>query len=288
MSTESSFLNVSFAAKPQGSAKLNAVCQQLHLKQYFRFRAPAGKTAEQDSTCLDLKRFWQVLSADGKPRRHRSFLALVSDTDAYIRQEIPIAIIGYKNKEEKEQAIQKGIHEAGASMFLGYSFLSGMTWTKLYRAYITLDPKYMWMCTMVVEDAPVHLYFDFDACVSKDPARQNTAAQTLANQVQGQEEAVKQEFMSTFSEFFRQTFKREANWNGLHWETASDADAGKFSLHAHLISEAFVDIITCDDSCKHTQIISTNKAQLVRSHGSNEKTRLCLTMPCTPPIVRFV
>lgn len=233
------FANSAFESRPKGAAKFETVCKSLNVKRFFRFKPTPGKTMEQDLQCLDPARFRE---ADGKPRRFRTLTSMMSDIDAWTRQEMPIAIMGYKNKEEQQQAIQKGVHERDASMHCGYSFLGGMTFPKLLQAYRTLNPKYMWMCAMVLDDAPVHLYFDFDASFSTNPNREQPAAQVLAQRVQSQEEHVKQEFCATFDDFFQQTYGRSVNWSGMHWETASDNESGKFSLHAHLTTEAFVNI----------------------------------------------
>ena len=124
-------------------------------------------------------------------------------------------------------------------MTCGFSFI-GLTFPQLLQAYERLDPKHMWMCAMVLPDAPVHLYFDFDASISSDPSRQQSAAQQLATRIVGHEGDVKREFVASFEQFFDHTFHRMPNWAGLHWETASYP--GKFSLHAHVTTEAFVSV----------------------------------------------
>lgn len=234
-------INQSYNDRVTGTCKFKEVYRGLNWKQYFKFRPSAGKTVESDPECLDLAQFREVASplAADKPRYHKSLAALRSDIDAWTRQVIPIAIMGYKNRGEKKLAKSKGLHEKKADMHVGYSFMKGVSWSSLFRAYDMLDPKYMWMCAMVMENAPVHLYFDFDASTSSTGT---TGEKKLAERVQGNEELVKQEFMASFDTFFRNTFGRGVNWAGLHWETASDVTAGKFSLHAHLITEAFVDI----------------------------------------------
>lgn len=170
------YINHSFATRIKGIVKFDSVCRSLNWKQYFRFRPLAGKTIEQDLQCLDLSRFREVQSPEGKSRRFRSLSAFMSDIDAWTRQEVPIAIMGYKNKTEKEQAVAKGLHKFNASMHVGYSFLGGVTMPKLYQAYEMLDPKCMWMCAMVLDDAPVHLYFDFDASFSSNADRKDSPA----------------------------------------------------------------------------------------------------------------
>jgi len=235
-----SLINNSFNNRPKGTQQFESVCKSLNVQRFFRFRPAAGKTLEQDPQCLDLARFRD--SKLLKPQRFRTLASMNSDVDAWTRQEVPIAIMGYKNKEEEQQAIAKGLHEGNASMRCGYSFLGGMTFPKLLHAYSALDPKYMWMCAMVIDDAPVHLYFDFDASVSAKAERQHSASQLLAQRVQGQEAHVKQEFCTTFDRFFQHTYGRAVDWSGLHWETASDEQGGKFSLHAHVTTEAFVNI----------------------------------------------
>ena len=234
-----SLINSSFNNRPKGKQQFESVCKSLNVQRFFRFRPAAGKTLEQDPQCLDLARF-----RDSKLKlpQFRTLVSMMSDVDAWTRQEMPIAIMGYKNKEEEQQAIAKGLHERNASMRCGYSFLGGMTFPKLLQAYSMLDPKYMWMCAMVMDDAPVHLYFDFDASVSANAERQHSATQLLAQRVQGQEDQVKQEFCTTFDRFFQHTYGRAVDWSGLHWETASNEQGGKFSLHAHVTTEAFVNI----------------------------------------------
>lgn len=239
------FVNSTFESRPKGTAKFETVCKSLNVKRFFRFKPAPGKTMEQDWQCLDPARFRET---DGKPRRFRTLTSMMLDIDAWTRQEMPIAIMGYKNQEEQQKAVEKGLHERNASMHCGYSFLGGMTFPKLLQAYRTIDPKYMWMCAMVLDDAPVHLYFDFDASLStttttkKNLSQQQSAAQVLAQRVQNQEKHVKREFCATFDQFFRQTYGRSVNWGGMHWETASDSKSGKFSLHAHLTTEAFINI----------------------------------------------
>ena len=229
-----------------GTDSFASVSDSLGWKQYHRFRPRAGMTVEQDRGCLDLAAY--------KPqsRRYRSFDEFRGSHDlSYDLQKIPIAVMGYKNEADKKSAVARarppGSHKpalVACSASTGYSFLGGVTFGSLMRAYSLVDPKQMWMCAMVAENAPVHLYFDFDASTvtAAAPSSQHMAAHRLGLRVQGQEAAVKLEFVQMFSLFFELVYHRQPDWTGLHWETASDRDAGKFSLHAHLITEAFVDI----------------------------------------------
>jgi len=163
---------------------------------------------------------------------------------AFHFQELPIAIIGFRDTIERDALVREGVAEA-KQVPCGYSFLGGMNFHRLLSAYELLNTREMWMGAIVLEHAPTHLYFDFDAGLSKRADRQQSAAQALAHLLQGKEEEIKQEFRVLFEAFFAQTFARLPNWTGLHWECASDSTAGKVSLHAHLTTEAFADVTQC-------------------------------------------
>jgi len=243
-------MNSSFEERQTGQESFVSVCKAFGWRQYHRFRPRAGMTVEQDLQCLDLRRFADNVPEGSSnipcPRRYRSLREFQSAADlSYNEQQIPIAIIGYKNVNEKNEFLAKAAADgrtSSGSCTTGYSFLGGVTFASLTRAFTCVDPKQMWLCAMVLDHAPVHLYFDFDATVSARVDRQDSAAQALAKLVQGQEAAVKQEFLETFSAFFARIYNRPPNWSGLHWETASDRSTGKFSLHAHVTTEAFVNI----------------------------------------------
>lgn len=99
-----------------------------------------------------------------------------------------------------------------------------------------MHPKHRNHCTMVLPNKPVHIYFDFDA--GADP--QLPPKHAMYFHVQGHEAEVQQELRQKFVAYFQQVYNREPNLSGMHWETASCAN--KFSLHAHIITEASVDI----------------------------------------------
>ena len=231
---------LTFNQSPVGTTSLASVSQSLGWKQYHRFRPRAGMTIQQDPGCLDLAAY------EPHNRRFRSFHEFRVTPDlCYDFQKIPVAVMGYKNEQDKKATVAHA-KQSGTkcSANTGYSFFGGVTFGSLMRAYSSVDPKEMWLCAMVADNAPVHMYFDFDASTTaaSTPSAQQKAAQELGSRVQGQEAFVKLEFMQMFSAFFEQVYHRQPNWTGLHWETASDLEIGKFSLHAHLITEAFVDI----------------------------------------------
>lgn len=249
--------NDSFAQRPVGTSSFQSVRMDLRWTQFFRFRPVAGKTVQDDPGCLDLERFLRRDDVDvdvdqvdeqavhrrrRPPRSFGSLHAFQADRSlCYISQEMPIAVIGFRNAAEKKALADKSDRRA-RSKSCGYSFLGGVTFNKLLQAYRCMDPNDMCMGAVVLENTPAHLYFDFDAGLSTREDRQLGAAQALAIKVQGREQQVKHEFVASFATFFQQVYHRAPNWIGLHWETASDLASGKFSLHAHLITEAFVDV----------------------------------------------
>lgn len=116
------------------------------------------------------------------------------------------------------------------------SYLDGVRFQDLVQMITEMHPGERNHCTMVLANRPVHLFFDFDA--SADFTHPEKDA--LYRKVQGREADVQLEWRHLFSAYFMQVFNRQPDLSGLHWETASTA--GKFSLHAHLITEAFVDV----------------------------------------------
>jgi len=237
-------LNQSFQQRLIGSDSWRKVENAIGVTRYFRFRPKKGMTIEQDAKCLDMRRlvrrFDPLTGAaipSTQPQTFRTLAAFQASTIVYGLHQLPISLLGYKNDEDRAAAIAQGKHDA--SMTCGFSFIA-VTFAQLLQAYELLHPRHMWMCAMVMPNMPVHLYFDFDAGISTDPARQSSAAQELARRVVGHESDVKEEFMSCFAQFFEDTFHRLPNWAGLHWETASCAD--KFSLHAHVTTEAFASV----------------------------------------------
>ena len=249
--------NDSFAQLQAGTSSFRSVRMDLKWTQFFRFRPVAGKAVQDDPGCMDLDRFLRRDDVDVnvdqvdaqavqqrrcRPRSFGSLHAFQADQSlCYMSQEMPIAVIGFRNAAEKKALADKS-DRCARSKSCGYSFLGGVTFNKLVQAYRCMDPRDMCMGAVVLENAPAHLYFDFDAGLSTREDRQLGAAQALAIKVQGREQQVKHEFVASFATFFQQVYHRAPNWIGLHWETASDPASCKFSLHAHLITEAFVDV----------------------------------------------
>ena len=194
--------NDSFAQRPAGTSSFQSVRMDLRWTQFFRFRPVAGKTVQGDPGCLDLERFLRRDDVDidvdqvdeqavqqqrRRPRSFGSLHAFEADRSlCYMSQEMPIAVIGFRNAAEKKALADKGDRRA-RSKSCGYSFLGGVTFNKLLQAYRCMDPNDMCMGAVVLENTPAHLYFDFDAGLSTREDRQLGAAQALAIKVQGRE-----------------------------------------------------------------------------------------------------
>ena len=98
------------------------------------------------------------------------------------------------------------------------------------------SPKHRNFCTLVLPNKPVHVYLDFDAGADAEKPHK----QAMYLHVQGKEADVQRELRQRFSAYFQQVFNREPNLSGMHWQTASCTN--KFSLHAHITTEALANI----------------------------------------------
>lgn len=115
------------------------------------------------------------------------------------------------------------------------SYLEGVRFLDLVKMLTDMHPGERNHCTMVLAEKPVHVFVDFDAGSSTEP--DHVSKDALYRKVQGREEQVQIEWRRLFNTYFQQVYGRLPDLSGLHWETASTT--GKFSLHAHLTTEAF-------------------------------------------------
>ena len=116
-----------------------------------------------------------------------------------------------------------------------HSYLGGVTFEKLLQLFAALPDTHHIFCSVVLEQRPVHLFFDIDVALNS-PAEHGLTQALTAKTV----EQVIDEFVRVFDAFFYSVFHRPADLSGMHWETA--CSPSKFSLHAHVITEAFVDV----------------------------------------------
>ena len=117
-----------------------------------------------------------------------------------------------------------------------YSFLS-LPFSQLISLYNDLKEEDRTLCAIVLDNSPCHMFFDFDGKIEDD---KSTVKSKLIASVIKQEQKLIDVFSEVFHEFFLLQFKRKPNMTGVYWEKASTEK--KFSLHLHIVSEAFVSI----------------------------------------------
>ena len=92
------------------------------------------------------------------------------------------------------------------------------------------------MAAIILDNHSCHLVYDLDLSLQSDDAAKNALAQLIV----GHELDVIKEFIQVFSAHFELVFKRLPDLTGMHWETSCSDK--KFSLHCHIITEAFINI----------------------------------------------
>jgi len=153
----------------------------------------------------------------------------------YANPKMPVCLLGCGWMQDKESG--KDVKKLANSHFWATpSYLEGVHFLDLVKMVETMHPGECNHCTMVLEDKPAHVYFDFDASSDSEHPEKDM----MFRKVEGREGDVQLEWRRLFVLYFQQVYGRAPNLSGLHWESASTK--GKFSLHAHLITEAFVNI----------------------------------------------
>src|SRR5690242_9547675 len=99
-----------------------------------------------------------------------------------------------------------------------------------------MKPEHRNQCTIVLTNKPVHVYIDLD--VGADTAHPHKNA--MYEKVKGRVVEVQRELKRQFIRYFLHVIGREPDLSGMHWESASCP--GKFSIHVHIVTEAFATI----------------------------------------------
>ncbi len=174
---------------------------------------------KHNKSYLDMGQFHQATS-------YRDLISICQ-----MNPQLPIALMGCgRDAATKKKKLNDEY------FFAEYSFLQCVRFLNLVEMIMKMHPDHRNHCTMVLPNKPAHIYFDFDA--SYDAVYPHKAA--LYEKIKGNETKVQLEVRQLFVAYFEQIFRRQPDLSGLHWESASCMN--KFSLHAHLITEAFLDI----------------------------------------------
>ena len=109
-----------------------------------------------------------------------------------------------------------------------YYFVLRFKW--LCAAMRAIHQELLVFCATVCANRPCHVYGDLDA------GPRNVGYESVA----GRHDDVIAEWMRLVPQFWQQTFKRLMDLSRIQWETA--CRDGKFSLHVHVPSTAFVNV----------------------------------------------
>ena len=197
-------------------------------------RTRTGPHAVDPLQKLNMTRYWYYKPHPGKPHLDLTqFHPVPAGSWAAFQgteQHLPIALL----KADDAQLVK-----ADSFFSQSYSFLGGVTPDGLSALWTELPKKHHIFCSIVLDGYPLHLYFDFD--ISLTDTRPGAAE--LARRVVGKETQVIDEFVQVFTAYFTSVFQRAPDLSRVQWETACNAN--KFSLHAHVITEAFADMTQC-------------------------------------------
>ena len=145
-------------------------------------------------------------------------------------QQLPLAVLKADNAE---------LVKADSFFSRSYSYLGGVTPDGLSALWLELSEEHHILGSIVLDGYPLHLYFDFDISLTDT----RPGATELARRVKGKEAQVIDEFVQVFTAYFTSVFQRAPDLSITQWETACSIN--KFSLHAHVITEAFADMTQC-------------------------------------------
>ena len=208
--------NISSADLEAMKKRPNIPLKNFKVKRHSFFNPVAA--AKHNATCLNMERFESALS-------YRTMQAM-RDANPLI----PVSLMGCGSDNNGQKKINDAHFKAG------YSYLQNVDLPCLIEMVEKMPPKHRNFCTLVLPNKPVHVYLDFDAGADAEKPHK----QAMYTHVQGKEADVQRELRQRFSAYFQQVYNREPNLSGMHWETASCAN--KFSLHAHITTEAFANI----------------------------------------------
>lgn len=200
--------------KLKGAANAQQWLQSVNLKCYW-FATPgriaSGPHAGAEREFLDIKSFRPTTASTSR------ILLAVQD---------PMPVSCYR------------LTTSGLESFIFFT----STFNQLWQLHCALRPDSRHLCAVVLNNAPCHQYFDLDYSLKKD--RNNIVVpQTVADyaRIKDRTDEIIAEWYAYWSLFFMQEVgMRAIDLSVVQIETANCE--GKFSIHIHVVSEAFVDV----------------------------------------------